>query len=110
MLNKCWPPAPEIAVNRTCTKSFASVFRETDPILVARVLGNEKLNIQKKILPVLPKTELGVKKRIKRMTIEKSFALYENAINVLVWCFYECFEKVVVNWNSGMTWMRQYFW
>ena len=44
------------------------------------------------------------------MAVEKSFALYKNTINVLVWCFYECFEKVVVNWNSGMTWMRQYFW
>lgn len=73
------------------------MFRETDPILVTHVLGNEKLNIHKKILPVLPKTELGVKKRIKRMTIEKSFVLYENAINVLVWCFSECFEEVLVN-------------
>lgn len=51
------------------------------------------------------------KEKIKRMAVEKSFALYKNAINVLVWwCFYECFKEVLVNWNNGMTWMRQYFW
>ena len=54
--------------------------KETGPILVTRVLDKEGLNTEKKLLPVRPKTVLGIRKRKKTMSIAKRFALHANAI------------------------------
>lgn len=58
-------------------------------ILVTRVLGNEILNIGKKILPARPKTALGRKSRNeKKKGYCKPFALHKNAVMLLnIICF-----------------------
>ena len=50
-------------------RHVSSVSKETSWILVTRVFGNERLNTDKKPLPISPKAALGQKKRKKRMTM-----------------------------------------
>ena len=80
ILNKYWPPTLEIIVDRTSTKTFPRVSGETDPVLVRRILGNERINIHKKLLTVRPKTAPGKKKQKKeRIATAKRFVLHANA-------------------------------
>ena len=70
---------PEIAVNRTRMKNIASMSKETSPVLVTRILGNKKLSTDKRLLPVCPKTALGIRKIEKTNGNCKAFALHVNA-------------------------------
>ena len=75
--NKYWPPSSRITIIRTYTKTFASVPKETSPVLITRVVGNERLFIAKKILPGSPEKAVRRKKRrkISRMAITKLFCV-----------------------------------
>lgn len=50
------------------TKTFSSVSNESSLVLVTYVLENKWWNIQKKTLPVHPKTAMGILKRKKNKT------------------------------------------
>ena len=51
-----------MAKDKTRTKTFASVSKERDLVLVIRDLGNERLNAPKKLFPVRPNTALRIRK------------------------------------------------
>ena len=61
-------------------KTFASVSKETSPILVTRVLSKGKLNTDKKTFTSPSKNTARMEKKKKKiMAIAKVFALHANA-------------------------------
>ena len=61
-------------------KTFASVSKETSPILVTRVLSKGRLNTDKKTFTSPSKNTARMEKKKKKiMAIAKNFALHANA-------------------------------
>ena len=81
ILNKNCPPTPAITLNRARTKIFASVSKETSPIQITRVLGNERLNTDK-IFARPSKNSTSSKESRKTMAISKRFAWHAKAIRI----------------------------
>ena len=81
ILNRYWPPTSRITTIRTYTETFVSVPKETSPILVTPVVGNNKQFIRKKNLLAYPEKKTRRKKRKNRMAIAKLFGFHASATN-----------------------------